>query len=251
MKNLLALSLAIALYFSCNIGAKEVNIKSKAQAEVKRDINSLLAYQSLLFKNQDNFEPGGVFFNEQGVTFGIQGNPCYLKINEVDFDLSKPFNISFTYKTFSGDGSKPQTLLSFQDKFSSPSSIPFFIYTAANRITAVYDKQALWAVDYEPKGEMSRQFYDSFVLDKDNFYFISINFDGEKIDIYVESELYASFDQVTSSERPFSDLILGAIVSKRNNYLLPFKGTIHGLKLFNTSLTEREIIMLYNNQPVL
>ena len=136
-------------------------------------------------------------------------------------------------------------------QFSSPSSIPFFIYTAANRITAVYDKQALWAEDYKPKGEMSRKFYDSFVLDKDIFYFISINFDGKNIDIYVESELYASFDLVSPSERPFSDLVLGAIVSKNDNYLLPFKGTIHGLKLFNTYLMEREIIMLYNNQPVL
>ncbi|MAR98843.1 MAG: hypothetical protein CMP80_06935 [Formosa sp.] len=251
MKNLLAPSLAIALYFSCNIGAKKVNIESTAEVKVKRNINSLLAYQSLLFKNQDDFEPRGVLFNEQGVTFGVQDNPCYLNINEVDFDLSKPFNISFTYKTFSGDGSKPQALISFQDQFSSPSSIPFFIYTAANRITAVYDKQALWAEDYKPKGEMSRKFYDSFVLDKDIFYFISINFDGKNIDIYVESELYASFDLVSPSERPFSDLVLGAIVSKNDNYLLPFKGTIHGLKLFNTYLMEREIIMLYNNQPVL
>jgi len=250
MKYLLAPSLAIALYFSCNIGTKKMNVESTEKVKVNRNLDSLLTYQSLLFKSYDEFETRGVFFDEQGVTFGDQGNPSYLKIKGVDFDLSKPFNISFTYKTFSSDGSKPQALISFQDKFSSPSNTPFLIYTAANRVTAVYDKQALWAEDYKPRGEMSREFYDSFALDKDIFYFVSINFDGKNIDIYVESELYASFDFVSPSERPFSELILGAIASKGDNYFLPFKGTIYGIKLFNAHLSKKEIIMLYNNQPV-
>ena len=164
-------------------------------------------------------------------------------------DLSAPFNVSFSYKIFSADGSKPQAFISFQDKYSSPSSIPFLIYTASKRITAVYDKQILWAEDYQEDNGPSRKFFDSFVLENNHIYFVSVNFTGTSLDIFVNSELYASFGNVTLHKRPFSKLILGGIVLNKDDYFIPFEGEINGLKLFNDSLTEKEIIRLYNNQP--
>lgn len=244
--------LVIILILSCKNNTNQSKPNNEKPVENQRKLDSILIYEMLLFENQTDFTQSNVVFDKNGVTFETtESNSSFLEVKGLNLDLSTPFNVSFSYKTFSDDGSKPQAFLSFQDKFSSPSSIPFLIYTASNRVTAVYDKQVLWAENYQEGNGPSREFYDSYVLDKDVFYFVSVNFTGTKLDIFVNSELYASFTDITPHKRLFSKLLLGGVVLNETNHFIPFDGTIHGVKLFNDSLTEKEIVSLYNDQPII
>lgn len=244
--------LIMILILSCKNNTNHSKPNNEKPIENQRNIDSILTYETLLFESQTNFIQNNVVFDKKGATFErTESNPSFLEVKDLTLDLSKPFNVSFSYKTFSDDGSKPQAFLSFQDKFSSPSSIPFLIYTASNRVTAVYDKQVLWAENYQEDNGPSREFYDSYVLDKDVFYFVSVNFTGTNLDIFVNSELYASFTAITPHKRLFSKLILGGVVRDKSNHFIPFDGTIHGVKIFNDALTEKEIVSLYNDQPII
>ena len=165
----------MVLILSCKNNTNQSKPTNQKPLKERRTLDSILLYETLLFENQTDFIQSNVVFDRKGATFKTtESNPSFLEVKGLKLDLSTPFNVSFSYKTFSDNGSKPQAFLSFQDKFSSPSSIPFLIYTASNRVTAVYDKQVLWAEDYQEDNGPSREFYDSYVLDKDVFYFVSV-----------------------------------------------------------------------------
>ena len=158
--------------------------------------------------------------------------------------------MSFTFKTFDEKGTEPQTLIAFSDKYSSPSRIPFYIYYPGNKISGVYGKQLLWADKYDAKNGYSRAYYDSFKLNKDKYYFVSVNYTGSSVQIYVNSELYASFDNLNIHDYKFDHLLIGSLL-KNGNLQYPFNGLFYGLSIFNKPLKEIEITSLFNSQALL
>lgn len=248
---LYSLIITLALV-SCNDNNKtkvveESVIKTEKQLPT---LNEALVYElKLTSKPIENIELKNVDFKNIGAVFFDNSNVSYLKISELNLNLGEPFNISFSYNTSSNDGSKPQTFLAFVDKYSSPArTIPLYIYTAGKRITGVYGNQTLWANSYDRTQGESKAYFDSYQLGANEFYFVSINFTGASMEIYINSELYASFENIKPHDLNFESLIIGSL-PQGDGFVSPFKGAIHGLKIFNKSLSTEEIVEVYNGQP--
>ncbi|MGF1555750.1 LamG-like jellyroll fold domain-containing protein [Paucihalobacter sp.] len=222
-----------------------LNVETK-QASLNE---SMVLEMKLLSRPSENIELKNLDFNNDVATFFGNQEDSYIKIPEVNLDLSNPFNVSFSYNTNSEDGSKPQTFIAFVDKYSSPArTIPLYIYTAGKRITGVYGDQTLWANNYDRTQGESKTYFDSYQLSANEFYFISINFTGNTLEVYVNSELYTSFKNINPHGLKFENVIIGSL-TQGSDYVSPFKGMLYGLKIFNKSLSMAEIVEVYNAQP--
>ena len=248
--NLFLIFTAITL-MACKNSKKEKESEPQlSQKEVKRDLNDFLVFENLLMKDDiENAEYINITFTKEGALF-TKAQPTYIKIPFSKLNLSQGFNLSFSFITTDDDGRKPQSFIAFVDQYSSPSRIPFYVYYPGNRISGVNGKQAFWAEDYNPEKGSSRAYYDSFKLSKDKFYFVSVNLTETKLDIYVNTELYASFEGLTPHDYNVENISIGALVSN-DNVTYPFAGNIHGLKIFNRPLEESEIVKVFNEQPVI
>lgn len=242
--------LLLFLFLSCRQSQKKEVFPEKMEPPTERLLSDFLIYSNDLLQADSSLSSHNVNFGPQGFLLGDSKQPSYIEIPFNDLDLSKPFNISFSYKTTSSDGSKPQSLLTFADQFTTPSSAPCYIYLAGRRITMAYDRQLLWAEDYDKSKGESRKYYDSYPLEHDVFYFVSVNFTGDSIAIFVNSELYSSFDSLIAHNREFTSLYIGGVLNN-NQITYPLFGSIHGLKLFKKALTPKEIAVVYNDQPYL
>ena len=225
------------------------NFKTK-QVVKKRNISEYIVFEdSFLEPKTGNYFYKNIEFRKEGAFFSSTNNsPSYIELPFFNLDLSIEFNISFSYNTISDVGSKPQSFITFSDNYSSPTkSVPLFIYTAGNRITGVYGDLILWAEKYKSSLGASKDYYDSYQLKANETYFVSFNFTGSKIDIYVNSELYSSFSNVKPHSLNYDKVTLGVFPQDKNEKV-HFKGAINGLKVFSTALYEDEIADIYKNQ---
>lgn len=238
--------------FSCKNENKSKTLEEDTQNADKQlpSLNDSMVFDlELLSKPSEKFELKNVDFKNKGAVFYANQEISYVKIPEFNLNLGNPFNVSFSFNTSSEDGSKPQTFIAFVDKYSSPArTIPLYIYTAGRRITAVYGNQTLWANDYDRTQGESKTYFDSYQLSANEFYFISINFTGSKMEFYVNSELYASFENINPHDLKFENVIIGSL-PQGADYVSPFKGMLYGVKVFNKSLSMPEIVEVYNAQP--
>ena len=252
MKRKMLFLVVLAMLFSCKEEKKQDSVeKTKVVQETKeRDINDLLVFENLLMEqNINKAEYKKIEFNNHGAIFNKDKTaPTYIKIPFSDLNISNGFNVSFSFKTIDDDGTKPQSLIAFSDKFSSASRVPFYLYFPGNKVSGVYGKQLFWAEKYDAQLGYSRAYYDSFKLNKDQFYFVSVNFNGTKSDIYINSELYASFEGLSPHQFNSDHILIGALLPN-DEVANPFAGNIHGLKIFSQPLTEDEIVSVFNSQP--
>ncbi len=214
------------------------------------DLDKYIVFEEFLnSKKIEEADYVNVTFNEKGTRFNEDlDKESYIKIPFSNLDLKNGFNISFSYNTFSEVGSKPQALISLVDRYSSPTRVPFYIYLAARRITCVFGEQVLWAEGYDRINQESKEFFDSYPLDTNTFYFVSINVDKTTINIYVNSELYASFKNIKQNDLIFDNIMIGS-TKEINNIVHPFYGYINGLKIYRNVISENQIIEMYNAQP--
>lgn len=255
MKRLFIYLLLLPLFFCCkNEDKKSENPTTEIKEKEKRDYNSIAILKNKLEKQDINEASyNNIEFDKYGANFSNNGNSLsYIEIpmSNVGIDLKKGFNISFRFKISDYDGTKPQSLFVLADKFSSPSRVPFYIYFPAKKISGVYGQQLLWADGYNAKNGYSKEYYDSFPLEEEQMYFVSVNFNGEKIDIYVESELYMSYSNIAVHDLKAEKILLGGIYNKNNNTLSnPFTGAISNLQIYSEPLEESEIVSIYNDLP--
>ena len=254
MKKIMSLLVLLVIFVSCKEEKKQdTTTKPVVEKPEERDINDFLVFENLLLEqNIEGAEYTNVEFTDLGALFAANAKtPSYIKLPNFNLDLNKEFNISFSYSSNTDDGTKPQTFIAFADKYSSPiKSIPLFIYMAGKRITGVYGDQKLWAEKYNKDLGESKAYYDSYQLSSNEVYFVSVNFTGTSIDIYVNSEIYASFANINSHSASFEKIVLGGL-PQGDSFTTLMNGTLHGLKVFNVALAEKEIVELYNNQPYL
>jgi len=224
---------------------KEVEDVLDQKEKVGKKENYLVIGSSLTKEDIKKASYVNVKFSEDGAKFDANSN-SYIKIPEVDLDLSNNFNVSFRFKFISEDGTKPQALFLYKGTYSSPSKAPLFIYLPAKKLSGVYGDQILWAEEYNMKKGYSRAFYDSFVLSPKTFYSVSINFEDNKIKIFVESELYAEYENLISHSIQGNEMYLGAFPSGEG-FKNQFDGTLKNLKVYSRALSEKEIVDLYND----
>ncbi|MCK0178778.1 LamG domain-containing protein [Flavobacteriaceae bacterium S0862] len=252
MKKIISLLVLLVVFVSCKEEKKQDTEQIEvSQEEKERDINDLLVFESTLMKQDiEGAEYKNIQFSNEGALFsGSVNNPSYIKLPLIDLDLSKEFNLSFSFNSKTDDGTKPQTFISFTDKYSSPTrDIPLFVYFAGKRITGVYGNQKLWAEKYDKDLGESKAYYDSYQLPPNEVFFVSLNFSGNSIEIFVNSELYASFSDISPHSKMFEKVILGGL-PQGEGYTTLLNGSLHSLKIFSTALTEKEIVQVYNDQP--
>ena len=253
MKRLVTFLLVLVVFVSCKEDKKENTEPATTSETVEpRKIEDILAFENLLMNNDiDGAQYENVEFTKEGALFsGTKENPSYVKIPFSNVNLTNGFNVSFSFLTTSDDGRFPQGLVTLADKFSSPAKAPFLLYFPANKISGTFGEQCLWAENYNRNNGYSRAYYDSFQLEANKTYFVSANVNADKIDIYVNSELYASFDQIETHSLTVEHILIGVVPigPDFNNF---FQGTIHGLKVFDEALSESEITEVYNEQPYL
>ena len=252
MKRLVTFLLVLVVLVSCKEDKKENTEPATTTETVEpRKIEDVLAFENLLKTDDiDGAEYGNIEFSENGAIFkGDENNPSYINLPLSNLDLGAAFNVSFSYQTNLEIGSKSQTFIAFADKYSSPSrSIPLYIYSAGKRVTGVYGEKKLWAENYDVSLGESKIYYDSYQLSHNEVYFVSVNFTGSQIDVYVNSELYASFPNIEPHQLQYSKVVLGAL-PMGEGYTTLFDGVIHGIKMYSSALTEKEIVDVYNDQP--
>lgn len=248
LRKIIAISLGLFLFLSCKENKHEETTTPVGEKQEQRNIEDFVVFENLLMEQDiKNAEYNNIKFNKSGAIFS-KDISTYIRIPFSDLTLNEGFNISFSFKTIDDDGTKPQSLIAFVNKFSSAHRIPFYVYYPGNKVSGVFGEQLFWAENYDAENGNSRAYYDSFKLSKNQFYFVSVNFDGYKAEIFVNSELYASFDDLKKHDLKFDNILIGALL--QNDVISkPFAGNIHGLKIFKQPLTEKEIVSLFNSQP--
>ncbi|MFK5878242.1 MAG: hypothetical protein QM478_01965 [Flavobacteriaceae bacterium] len=203
----------------------------------------LVFENSLTKKDIDSASYINVELTNNGAKFSDKES-SYIKIPNINLDLKEDFNISFWFKFYGMEGKIPKALLAYRG--SSPSSnSPIFIYLPARKLSGSFGSQILWAENYNMKEGNSKLYYDSVQLMPDTPYFVSINYLENKMQFYVESELYAEYENVSTHDMIGKDLYLGGLLLN-DELKYPLDGSMKSLKIFSRSLTEKEIVKLYN-----
>jgi len=247
-RSVVILILVFMSFTACKQESKEnkkvVEDVSIQKEKVGNKEDYLVLESSLTKEDIKNASYVNVGFSNDGAKFDVKSD-SYIKIPEVKLDFSKNFNVSFRFKFISEDGTKPQALFLYKGKYSSPSKAPLFVYLPSKKLSGVYGNQVLWAEEFDMQKGYSSMYYDSFVLSSETFYSVSINFEDNKIKFYVESELYAEYENLSPHSIQGNEVYLGAFPSG-DEFRNQFDGTLQNLKIYSRALSEKEIIDLYN-----
>jgi hypothetical protein len=236
---------------SCKESIKETPQILEEKTETRNINNHLIFENKLVKKDLDNSEYSNIIFKKEGAVFTRETEkPTYIKIPFSSLHFGKEFNVSFTFKTKFGDGSKPQTLLAFVNNSSTTFQVPFFLYLPRNRISGVYGNQHLYYENYNKENSESNVFKSSKEISVDKNYFVSVNYSNENgIEIFVNSYLYATFKDLTPHTLKCNYLIIGSMIQGEKP-IIPFEGEIYGLTIYDKALQESEIVELFNSQPL-
>lgn len=251
MSKSIILVCVLAVMMSCKDTPKEATPNQKKETIVTNSDDFLVFENKLVKKDIENAEYSNISFKENGAVFSRDlQKPTYVRIPFSDIDFSKEFNVSFSFSTAFGDGRKPQSLLAFVNSSSSTFRVPLYIYLPRNKLSGVYGNQHLYYEDYNKNNSESKVFKSSKMIGVDKLYFVSVNHtvDGV-IQIFVNSELYATFNNLEPHNLESTDLIIGTII-QNNKPGLPLEGTIYGIKIFNKALNEKEITKIFNSLPM-
>lgn len=211
--------------------------------------NGLVFENNLTQENIQGADYNNVVLSDQGAKFSSD-ELSFIRIPANNIDLNSEFNISFWFK-FDGDfGPKPPALFVLKNQYSSPSNAPLYIFLPARKVSAVFGKQKLFATNYDPDQGYSREYYDSFQLSPGVFYFLSVSYSNSKLQIFVNSELYAEYQNLISPETKGEEIYLGAFPFD-NQYKSPLDGNLKGLKIHSKALSQKELVELYNSEPSL
>ncbi|WP_339609670.1 LamG-like jellyroll fold domain-containing protein [uncultured Planktosalinus sp.] len=200
--------------------------------------NRALEYE--LINPSGNFE-GDVQFSEKGAEFNVNDGSGYILLDSLNLNQSASKNISMWLKFEGEDARIPQMIFSIKD--TTDSRKRFNMWIAGRRITAVLNGNHLWANEYDYSKGRSKTYYDSFILEPGKFYFLSVNYTPQKVQIYINAELYQQFDNINDGNISFHQIYLGT-ERYENEFRNPLIGNIRNLTLFNRTLNVNEIYSL-------
>lgn len=184
---------------------------------------------------------GDVQFSEKGAEFNGNDFPLYILLDSLNLEESTPKNISM-WLNFEGEDARiPQMIFSIKD--TTDIRKRFNLWVAGRRVTAVLNGNPLWANEYDYSKGRSKAYYDSYLLERGKYYFLSVNYTPQKIQVYINAELYQQFEDIDGGHIDFHQIYLGAELFE-NEVRSPFIGYIRNLTLFNRKLNENEIYSL-------
>ncbi|MCR9182171.1 MAG: LamG domain-containing protein [Flavobacteriaceae bacterium] len=184
---------------------------------------------------------GDVNFSKKGAEFLDNTTVSYILFDSIKLNKSSQKNISMWFKFEGEDARIPQMLFSIKDTIDIQKR--FNMWIAGRRITALLNGNHLWANQYDYSKGRSKTYYDSFLLEPGKYYFLSVNYTPEKVEIYINAELYQQFDTIKEGNINFDQIYIGT-ERHYNEFRNPFIGNIRNLTLFDRQLSENEIYSL-------
>lgn len=227
----------VLLVFACSLTLSCEVYENRKMVMVENEILKLdLTGEEQL--NGENFT-----IDNKGLGIGFEKHPSFA---DIDFGLynSKELNISFWINVKSEVQNIPQILFSLEDSLNSGNR--FTIWMAGHRITGAVNNQNLWAKEYDYTKGTSAKYFDLFQLEQGKYYFFSLNVEKRSIKIYLNAEVYASYEDLEINGLSFQNIIFG--VERRNQkFQNQMTGNIRNLTLFDRILTKDEIYSLSVN----
>lgn len=216
------------LNYSCNNKINEnllVDVKDKAF--------------SFSMTKKDNSKSNNINFSEKGAFFNNNKAPSYVLLDSLNINKSNNYNFSFWFQYTGEDASNEQMIFSVIDTLNKRKNINFWI--AGKRITGKINTNNLWAKDYNYEKGESHSYYDLFQLELGKFYFLSINIFEDKAEVYINSELYASYEGLKETSINFHQIYFGVLNHTTEGFKYQFQGYLRNVTIFNKSLNQKEI----------
>ena len=208
----------------------------------KKEVLSLQIEEPIMklsLTEKDFFTSSNVNFSKKGASFSYSRSPGYIKIDSLNVDAKNGFNLSCWFLLSGENAAKEQMLFSVYDKRTPTNSINFWI--AGRRLTQRVNTNSLWAKEYDYSMGASGDYYDLFELELGKFYFLSVNIFDNKVEVFINSELYARYDNLTNASLNYDELYLGSAKSGNGNFQFQYDGYIRNLTIFNKRLNALEI----------
>jgi len=193
------------------------------------------------FTNQKNQTVGEIEFTDKGAGFLGVDFPAYITIDSLLVNDSRHRNISMWLKFDGEDARVPQMVFSVQDTLNAKNR--FNLWIAGRRVTAVLNSNHLWAKEYDYSMGAGKIYYDSYMLERGKYYFLSVNYSPNEVEVYINAEKYQQFENIENGDINFHRIYLGAEMHG-DDFRNPFFGHLKNLTVFNRKLTENEIYSL-------
>lgn len=158
---------------------------------------------------------------------------------------SKEYTISFfaSFEDFENNNS----LVFFGNKKESWGNSGLWIYTERNKIAVFQEGQLLIKEDYDNRNEFNSTFIDSKELDVDSMYFFTITYSKNDLKIYVNGLLDSNYKNVKPFTSVNRNILLGIANDPKVKYKFQFNGVMDELKIFNKTLLEEDVMILYKS----
>lgn len=222
----------LVLFISC----KESNYNEDLTVDLKDK-----AYYTSLIKEQGLIK-NNVEFSNKGANFLYSKTPSFILLDSLKINNEKEVNISFWFQFTGDDPKNEQMLISISDRSEPAKNINFWI--AGRRLTGKINSNNLWAKEYDYKKGGSGLYYDLFQLELGKYYFLAINLERESVEIFINSELYASYEGLENTTINFDRIYLGIFQDINKSFKYQFQGYLRNFTIFNKTLNIKEIKVL-------
>ena len=236
----------IVAFFSCkNEDKKQSDNKNiqdiENQQKTLKPLEDLEVINVSLIQNDPALNISNIAFSYEGAEFD-NSKGSYIQTDSKDLNLNEGIGISVVFNFNERDGAKAQTLISLVDENSATGTAGFTFYISNRRITGVVQGNYLWGNGYTYNKGMSDVFFDSPQLELDKFYSLTINIASERIELFVNNELYQIFNNINVSKLLGDQIVLGAFKKSNDpSGSKVLKGKLRNLEIYNRTLTSDEI----------
>lgn len=161
-----------------------------------------------------------------------------------DIDLStKEYTISMMvkFKNFSHNNS----LFFFGTKNETWGSSGLWLYTDNNKLAVFQEKQVLSNEKYMQKHEKNTVFINSKSLKTNVLYLTTFTYKNEILTIYLNENEYATYTNVKPIKAKERIALIGIANDPKAKGKFQFEGIIDEIKIYNKSLTKKEVQSLF------
>lgn len=233
MKNILLFVVAILLI---NCSDKE---KLVANYPLNGNLNDYTLARVAQYKGDVNFVKTN---HTKGLRYDSKKQISYITLpgivlNSKEYTISAIINI----KSFKHNNS----LFFYGSKNESWGNSGLWIYTDKNKITAFQEKQVLNKKKYLNKEKYNNVFTSCKDLESNKDYFITVTYKNKSLFIYIDVKLYANYKNVKPFKNKDRKFVVGIANDPKKGGKFQLDGIIDEIKIFNKSLTNKEITDLY------
>ena len=221
-------ALLALLFISCVFHKREKKIVSLPNP----------SYEVSLTQAPKNNKIKNVTFSNEGALFGMpKGESSYIQIDSIP-EVSNNFNISCWFKVVGENGKISQTLFKILNKEDKQKQLRFCV--AGQRLTGSLNSNKFYTKDFSKDAPSSRTYYDLPRLEIGRYYFLSINKIENKVQVYINAELYEEY-LVDKDYIFITNSLTFGVLNKTGPYTNQFYGSIRNFELYEQPLNEDEI----------